>query len=84
LIPALGVSELEKAKVNISGVIENIRNATSDAMKALETNKLSSTALQNRTTLNMMLVSHERVCAVVNPSCWTHIDESGRISEDLK
>jgi len=32
----------------------------------------------------MMLASHGGVCAVVNSGCCTYIDESGRISEDLK
>ncbi|NXI90749.1 ERVV2 protein, partial [Psophia crepitans] len=84
LIPAVGVSKLEKAKVNVPGVIKKMGNVTSEAIKALETNKLSNVALQNRMTLSMMLASHEGVCAVANSSCCTYIDESGRISKDLK
>jgi len=48
LIPALGVSESEKAIVNICGAIEKIGNATSDAVRALQkaTTELSKVTLQ--------------------------------------
>ena len=36
LIPSFGISELEKAIVNISATLEIIENATADALLALQ------------------------------------------------
>ncbi|XP_040977079.1 LOW QUALITY PROTEIN: syncytin-2-like [Aquila chrysaetos chrysaetos] len=85
-LPWLGVSELEKAIVNISAVIENIENRTIDAIKALqlEVSSLSQVVLQNRMALDMLLASQGGVCTIVNASCCMYIDQSGRISTDLE
>ncbi|NWQ91294.1 ERVV2 protein, partial [Burhinus bistriatus] len=76
-IPWLGVSELEKNIVNISAVVEQIGNATSDAIEALqkEVREISQITIQNRMALDI-LASHGGVCAVVNSSCCTYVDET--------
>ncbi|KAG6934037.1 endogenous retrovirus group MER34 member 1, partial [Chelydra serpentina] len=49
-LPWLGVSELEKALVNISASLELMANAIADALSALQTEvtQLSTTTIQNR------------------------------------
>ncbi|XP_040977549.1 endogenous retroviral envelope protein HEMO-like [Aquila chrysaetos chrysaetos] len=85
-LPWLGVSELEKAIVNISAVIENLENRTTDAIRAqqLEISSLSHIVLQNRMALDLLLTSQGGVCTVINTSCCMYIDQSGRISTDLE
>ncbi|NXK33813.1 ERVV2 protein, partial [Piprites chloris] len=85
MIPSLEVSELEKAIVNISAVIENIQDQASDAIAALqeEVHSLSHVVLQNRLALNILLASQGGVCKVINTSCCSYIDQSGRINNDL-
>ncbi|NXP83444.1 ERVV2 protein, partial [Ramphastos sulfuratus] len=84
-IPWLGVSELEKAIVNISAVIESIENKTMDAIQAqqVEINSLAQVAQQNRMALDLLLASRGGVCTVINTSCCVYIDQSGRIATDL-
>uniref|UniRef100_A0A8B9NB51 ERVV2 protein n=1 Tax=Accipiter nisus TaxID=211598 RepID=A0A8B9NB51_9AVES len=84
-IPWVGVSELEKAIVNISAVIEDIENRTTDAIQALqiEISSLSHEVMQNRMALDLLLASQGGVCTIVNTSCCTYVDQSGRISTDL-
>ncbi|NWQ71928.1 ERVV2 protein, partial [Neopipo cinnamomea] len=85
LIPSLGVSELEKAIVNISAVIEHIQNQASDAIMALQEWVLSlfHVVLQNRMALNFLLASQGGMCTVINTSCCSYVDQSGRINKDL-
>lgn len=84
-IPWLGVSELEKAILNISVIIEKIWNETYDAIKALqEVSDLAKITLQNRMALDMMLTSQGGVCTVLNTSCCVYVDQSGRISTELE
>ncbi|NXG03896.1 ERVV1 protein, partial [Sakesphorus luctuosus] len=54
----------EKAIVNISAVIKNIRNLTSKAIAALqeEVHSLSHVVLQNQMALNFLLASQGGVC----------------------
>jgi len=49
LIPSLGVSELEKAIVNISATVETLENLTLDAIQGiqLEVESLSKVVKQN-------------------------------------
>ncbi|XP_071412245.1 syncytin-A-like [Pithys albifrons albifrons] len=84
-IPSLGVSELEKAVVNISAILENLQDKTTDAITALkeEVHSLSRVVLQNRMALNLILASQGGVCKVINTSCCSYIDQSGRIEKDL-
>lgn len=53
-MPSLGVSELEKAIVNISATLENIENSTMDAILGLQTevSSLNQVVLQNRMALD--------------------------------
>ncbi|NXP22752.1 ERVV1 protein, partial [Scytalopus superciliaris] len=57
-------SELEKAIVNISAIIEHIQNQASDAIAALqdEAHSLSHVVLQNRIALNFLLALQGGVC----------------------
>uniref|UniRef100_A0A8B9UZ12 Envelope protein syncytin-Car1 n=1 Tax=Anas zonorhyncha TaxID=75864 RepID=A0A8B9UZ12_9AVES len=85
-IPWLGVSELEKAIVNISAIIEKLENKTLDAIKAQqeEISSLSQVVLQNRMALDLLLAAQGGVCTVINTSCCMYVDQSGRISTDLE
>lgn len=84
-LPWLGVSELEKAIINISAVIEQIENRTVDAIQAqqVEINSLAQVVQQNRMALDLLLASRGGVCTVINTSCCMYIDQSGRIATDL-
>ncbi|NXA98895.1 ERVV2 protein, partial [Melanocharis versteri] len=84
-LPWLGVSELEKAIVNISAVVEEIENRTVNAIQAqqLEVNSLAQVVQQNRMALDLLLASQGGVCTIVNTSCCMYIDQSGRIATDL-
>ncbi|NWV31695.1 ERVV2 protein, partial [Grantiella picta] len=68
LVPWLGVTELEKAIVNISGVIEQIENRTSDAIGVLqqEVTSLSNVVKENLMALDLILASKGGVCTVIN------------------
>uniref|UniRef100_A0A8C8BJH2 Env polyprotein n=1 Tax=Otus sunia TaxID=257818 RepID=A0A8C8BJH2_9STRI len=88
-LPWLGVSELEKAIVNICATLEITINATTDALQALqqEVNQISKIALQNRITLdveNMLYASQWGVCTVINSSCCLYINQDKRIYTDIK
>ncbi|XP_075302620.1 endogenous retrovirus group PABLB member 1 Env polyprotein-like [Opisthocomus hoazin] len=85
-LPWLGVSELEKAIVNISAVIEDIANKTTDAIKTqqLEISSLSQIVLQNRISLYLLLASQGGVRMAINTSCCMYVNQSGRISTDLE
>ncbi|NWR87440.1 ERVV2 protein, partial [Furnarius figulus] len=85
LIPSSGLIELEKAIINISVVIEHIKNHTLDAIMALqeEVRGLARVVLQNRMVLNFLLASQEGMCTIINSSCCSYIDQNGRISRDL-
>ncbi|NXY15916.1 ERVV2 protein, partial [Atrichornis clamosus] len=85
LIPSLEAIELEKAIVDISAVIEHIENQISDAIMALQevVQGLSRMILKNRMALDFLVASQEGVCTVINTSCCSYIDQSGRINKDL-
>ncbi|XP_017584300.1 PREDICTED: syncytin-1-like [Corvus brachyrhynchos] len=84
-IPSLEVNELEKAIVNISAIIEHTENQISDAIMASreEVWGLARVILQNRLVLDFLLVSQGGMCRVINTSCCSYIDETGRIKKDL-
>ncbi|NXX99179.1 ERVV2 protein, partial [Centropus bengalensis] len=84
--PSLGMSEPEKAVVNISAVMTAFTNATTDPIQALqgEVHQLSEVVIQNRMALDMILASHGGVCEAVNTSCCSYVDEGGRIARDLE
>ncbi|XP_040460627.1 syncytin-B-like [Falco naumanni] len=85
-IPWLGVSELEKAIVNISAIIENLEDKTIDAIKAqqIEVSSLSQVVLQNKMPLDLLLAAQGGVCTIINTSCCMYIDQSGKVSTDLE
>uniref|UniRef100_A0A8C0C0H1 Envelope glycoprotein n=1 Tax=Buteo japonicus TaxID=224669 RepID=A0A8C0C0H1_9AVES len=86
LIPSLGVSELEKAIVNISATLEIIESATIDAIRGLqlEIQSLSKVVLQNRMGLDMLLAKEGGLCVVINQTCCTYINQNQRIETDLE
>ncbi|XP_040977084.1 LOW QUALITY PROTEIN: endogenous retrovirus group V member 2 Env polyprotein-like [Aquila chrysaetos chrysaetos] len=86
LIPSLGVSELEKAIVNISATLEVIEKATIDAIQGLqlEIQSLSKVVLQNRMGLDMLLAKEGGLCVVINQTCCTYISQNQRIETDLE
>ncbi|NXJ01398.1 ERVV2 protein, partial [Psophia crepitans] len=85
-IPQLGVSELEKAIINISARLVVVENETMDVFSALqeEISQVAKIATQNRTALGMLLASQGGACMVVNTSCCVYVDQSGRIATGLK
>ncbi|XP_074424774.1 endogenous retroviral envelope protein HEMO-like, partial [Larus michahellis] len=85
-IASLGVSELEKAIVNISATIDRIVSSTADAIQGLqiEVNSLSKVVLQNRMVLDLLTIKGGGVCAVINQSCCAYINQEGRIEDDLE
>uniref|UniRef100_A0A8V5GX65 Uncharacterized protein n=1 Tax=Melopsittacus undulatus TaxID=13146 RepID=A0A8V5GX65_MELUD len=74
LIPSLGVSELEKAIVNISATIKEMESKDIDIMQAEQ---------QDITSLSKV-ASQGGVCSIINESCCSYIDQSGRIEKDLE
>ncbi|NXQ85893.1 ERVV2 protein, partial [Nyctibius grandis] len=67
----LGVSELEKALVNISVAIEILGNNNDDAVMELqeEVSQLPKIMLQNRMALDTLLASQGGVHTIINSSC---------------
>ncbi|NXD28347.1 ERVV2 protein, partial [Spelaeornis formosus] len=85
-IPGLGVSELEKAIVNLSATVEIIMNASADAIRAqqIEIKSISQLAIQNRLTLDLLYAKERGVCTVINTSCCSYIDLDKQIETDLE
>ncbi|NWT80695.1 ERVV2 protein, partial [Lanius ludovicianus] len=86
LVPSYGVVELERAIVNILAVIERIEQHTADAISASlqeEVDSLSHAVMQNKIVLNFILAAQGGVCAIVNTTCCSYVDQSGRIKKDL-
>lgn len=85
-IPWLGVSELEKAIMNMSASVEVIENKTMGAIHALqkEISQAGAMALWSRMALDMLFAPGEGSCTVINTSwCCLYVDRSGNISTDL-
>lgn len=84
-IPSLEVTDWEKAIVNISAIIEYTESRISDVIVALqeEFRGLACVILQNRLVLDFLLVSQVGMCRVINNSCCSYVDETGRIKKDL-
>ncbi|NWU72711.1 ERVV2 protein, partial [Pterocles burchelli] len=83
-LPCLGVSESEKARINMSAVTEKIGSETRDAISALQEEvSQPETALQDRMALDMLLASKGGVCTGLNASCCIYVDQSGCIYTDL-
>uniref|UniRef100_A0A8U7P058 Uncharacterized protein n=1 Tax=Corvus moneduloides TaxID=1196302 RepID=A0A8U7P058_CORMO len=84
-IPGLGVSELEKAIVNLSAIIETIMNASADAIRAqqIEIKSISQLAIQNKLALDFLYAKEGGVCTVINTSCCSYVDLDKQIETDL-
>ncbi|XP_074667523.1 LOW QUALITY PROTEIN: syncytin-2-like [Strix aluco] len=85
VFPQLGVSELEKAIVNISATMEKIVNSTVDAIQGLqvEISSLSKVVLQNRMVLYLITAKEGGVCLIINQSCCSYISQGKRIETDM-
>ncbi|KAK4806185.1 hypothetical protein QYF61_001108 [Mycteria americana] len=86
LLPWLGVSKLEKAIVNLSAMLENIENATSDAIQALqqEATQVSQTIVQNCLALDYLLATQGGICALDTAGSIYYVNQDLRIEIDLK
>ncbi|NXJ18741.1 ERVV2 protein, partial [Dicrurus megarhynchus] len=83
-IPSLEIIELEKAIFNISAIVEYTENQISDAIMALrQVRDLARVILQNKLVFDFLLVSQGGMCRVINTSCCSYVDETGRIKKDL-
>ncbi|XP_072715660.1 endogenous retrovirus group V member 2 Env polyprotein-like [Ciconia boyciana] len=84
-LPWLGVSELEKAMVNISAVLERMENLTINTIKKLQmkVSSLSKVVLQNRMALDLLTAKEGGVCMIINTSCCAYINKDKQIEADL-
>ncbi|NXI72331.1 SYCY2 protein, partial [Anseranas semipalmata] len=84
-IPCLGVSELEKAIINISAVTETIRDSSANAVSPVqeEVSQLAKITMRDRMALDVLSTSQGGLCTVVNTSCCVYIDQSGRVATNL-
>ncbi|NXH69799.1 ERVV2 protein, partial [Hydrobates tethys] len=84
-IPWLGVSELEKAIVNISATMEKIENLTIDTILGLQTevSSLSKVVLQNHMVLDLITAKEGGVCLLINQSCCSYINQRKRIETNI-
>ncbi|NWS78957.1 ERVV2 protein, partial [Crotophaga sulcirostris] len=85
LITQLGVGELEKVIVKISGVMEQIENFTPDAVQGLqqEISSLSKVVGQNRMGLDILLAKEGGLCMVTNQTCCSYINQEKFVETDL-
>lgn len=85
LLPNLGIAQVGKAIPNISAKTESIANFTADALGRLQTeiNSPKEAVFQNGMVLDMVKAQMGGVCTLINSSCYTHIDQSGRIAMDI-
>lgn len=77
-IPWLRVSELGKAIVSISAIVEELENNTLDVSRALqeEVTSLSEMVFQNLMGMGLLLALQGGVCTIINASCWIYVDRS--------
>ncbi|NXD06525.1 ERVV2 protein, partial [Nothocercus nigrocapillus] len=86
LLPTLGIVQLERATVNISGEMEIIANRTTEAIFGLQTemDSLKKIVLQNRKALDILTAQAGGVCTLINETCCSYIDQSGKILTDVQ
>ncbi|NWS67752.1 ERVV2 protein, partial [Crotophaga sulcirostris] len=82
----IGISQLEKARVNISATLEQIENYTADALLGLhqEITALSKAAIQNRMGLDILLAKEGGLCTIINQTCRIYVNQENRIEIDLQ
>jgi len=85
LFPMMGVSELEKAIVNVSAVVENLANTTADALGKLqaEVDSLAKMTIQNRLAVDMLTAKEGGVCILINQSCCSYLDGRQQVEKDI-
>ncbi|XP_040977083.1 endogenous retrovirus group V member 2 Env polyprotein-like [Aquila chrysaetos chrysaetos] len=86
LFPMLGVSELEKAIVNVSAVVETLANTTADSLGKLqaEIDSLAKITIQNRLALDMLTTKEGCVCVLINQSCCAYLNERQQVETDIE
>lgn len=73
------------AIANISGEMEIIANRTAEALFGIqkEIDSLKRIVLQNRRALDLLTAQAGRVCTMLNESCCSFIDQSGKVLRDV-
>ncbi|NWI21168.1 SYCY1 protein, partial [Crypturellus soui] len=86
LLPTLGIIQLEKMIVNISGEMEIIANRTAEAIFGLQTemDSLKKIVLQNRRALDILTAQAGGVHTLINEICCSYIDQSIKIIADVQ
>nr|AGI61272.1 envelope protein ENVV1 [Pithecia pithecia] len=71
---------------NLSTQIGNLAKSTGDAISKLKASldSLANVVMDNRLALDYLLAEQGGVCAVINKSCCTYVNNSGAIEEDIK
>ncbi|NXY24400.1 ERVV1 protein, partial [Atrichornis clamosus] len=82
----LGITQLERAIVNILVETEILRNYLVNAIERLqrEVDSLKDTVFQNCMVLDMFSAHMGGVCTLITESCCSYIDESGKIFTDVQ
>ncbi|NXX46976.1 EFC1 protein, partial [Tricholaema leucomelas] len=83
-LPWLGVSELEKAMVNISAGFRMALNATGESLTAQQTEieSLRKASAQYKLTLDILFAKEGGLFAMLNDSCCFCVDQSKRSEMD--
>ncbi|NXF90626.1 ERVV2 protein, partial [Eubucco bourcierii] len=84
-LPSLGVSEFEKVMVNVSTTLEITLNATREALSAqqTETESLRKASAQYKLALDVLFAKDGGLCAILNNSCCSYVDQSKWIETDI-
>uniref|UniRef100_A0A8V0Y947 ERVV2 protein n=1 Tax=Gallus gallus TaxID=9031 RepID=A0A8V0Y947_CHICK len=80
-----GITDLQNTILNISKALEDIENATRDAITAVQTevNSLSKVILQNRMALDLQTAKEGGVCMIVSQFC-PYVDKIHRVEKVLQ
>jgi len=86
LFPSLGVLQLEQTIRNISAEMEVIANKMVDAILGLkaELDTVKKVVHQNRKALDILTAQAGGVCRMINESCCSFVDHTGRILTDVQ
>lgn len=68
-----------------SAVTEHTEQQTANATSALqeEVDSLSHAVMQNRTALNSILATQKGVCAIINTTTCSFVDQGGKVKKDV-